>query len=204
MTWTRLALALSALPLLVATSCTQDGTGYERGLPPPVEGSPVDLYKIVPGDVLGIEGGEQKELSKESVRVDERGEVNLLYIGKIQASGKTMSELEAAINDAYIESGNYEAPQVSIAVLTLYYFVDGQVMDPGKKPYLREITLYRAIVDAGGFTPFAAPARVILMRPAADGGNKVYKINVRRIMQGAPDTVVILPNDVIRIPKSVF
>ncbi len=204
MTWTRLALALSALPLLVATSCTLGGPGYERGLPPPVEGSPVDTYRIVPGDVLGIEGGEQKELSKESVRVDERGEINLLYIGKIQASGMTMSELEAAINDAYIESGNYEDPQVSITVLTLYYFVDGQVMDPGRKSYLREITLYRAIVDAGGFTPFAAPSRVILMRPTADGGNKVYKINVRRIMQGAPDTVVILPNDVIRIPKSVF
>lgn len=204
MSWMRLALAALALPLLVAASCAPGGIGYERGLPPPFEGSPVDLYKIVPGDVLGIEGGEHQELSKESARVDERGEINLLYIGKIRASGKTMSELEAAINDAYAESGNYEDPQVSVTVLTLYYFVDGQVMDPGRKMYLREITLYRAIVDAGGFAPFAAPSRVILMRPGPDDTNTVYKINVRRIMQGAPDTVVILPNDVIRVPKSVF
>jgi len=205
MTWTRFGTAIVAMTLLLATSCGGlNRTTYTKGEPPHPQGNPVDLYRIVPGDVLSTEGGKNQELTRENVRVDEKGEINLLYIGKIKAAGKTKAEIEEAINAAYRESGNYESPQVSINVLTLYYFVDGQVRLPGKRQYLREITLYRAIVEAGGFTDFAAPARVLLMRPGPEDKNKVYKINVKRIMRGAPDNVVILPNDVIRVPKSVF
>jgi polysaccharide export outer membrane protein len=204
MVWMRLGLALLALPLLVGASCTPSGSIYEKGEPQNPTVSPVDAYRIVPGDVLSIEGGADKELSKDAVRVDELGKINLLYVGKLDAAGKTTRELEEAISEAYKASGHYENPQVTASVLTLYYFVDGQARMPGKKQYLREITLYRAIVDAGGFTEFAAPSRVTLMRPSPDGSNKVYKINVRRIMGGGPDRVIILPNDVIRVPKSVF
>jgi protein involved in polysaccharide export with SLBB domain len=204
MVWMRLGLAVLALPLLVGASCTPSGSTYEKGEPPNPTESPVSAYRIVPGDVLNIEGGADKELSKDAVRVDELGKINLMYVGKLDAAGKTARELEEAINEAYKNSGHYGNPQITVTVLTLYYFVDGQVRVPGKKQYLREITLYRAIVDAGGFTEFSAPSRVTLMRPSPDGGNKVYKINVRRIMGGGPDHVIILPNDVIRVPKSVF
>jgi protein involved in polysaccharide export with SLBB domain len=199
----RVALLVFALPLLVA-GCVTDGGHVESGHPPRPEGSPVDLYRIVRGDVLAIDGGAQQILSKESVRVDENGDVNLLFIGKVKAEGKTSGELEEAVNGAYRESGQYEDPQVTVTVLTLYYYVDGQVVEPGRKQYMREITLYRAIVAASGFTPFAAPARVRLIRQTPEGETKVYVINVRKIMGGAPDDVVILPNDIIRVPKSVF
>jgi polysaccharide export outer membrane protein len=154
--------------------------------------------------VLSIEGGTNKELSQDAARVDELGQINLLYVGKLDAAGKTARELEETINEAYKASGQYGDAQVTVSVLTLFYFVDGQVRVPGKKQYLREITVYRALVDAGGFTEFAAPARVTLMRPLPDGRNSVYKINVTRIMRGGPDRVIVLPNDVIRVPKSVF
>ena len=204
MTWMRLGLVALALLLLVGASCMPDRAAITPGEPEPPKGNPVTNYRIVPGDMLTIEGGKHQELSKESLRVDEKGEINLLYIGKIEATGKTKGEIEEAINEAYRELGKYEDPQVSVSVLTLFYYVDGQVRVPGKKQYLREITLYRAIVDAGGFTEFSAPSRVRLLRPTADGITEVYKINVTRIMQGGPDTVVILPNDVIRVPKSIF
>jgi protein involved in polysaccharide export with SLBB domain len=202
MIWRCLGLAGLAATLVVATGC--GGTGYERGEPPAPEGSPVTNYRIVPGDVLKIEGGKHAELTKDSIQVDEKGEINLLFVGKIEAKGTTKAELEQAINTAYVESEKYKDPQVTVTVLTLFYYVDGQVRMPGKKPYLREITLYRAIVDAGGFVEFSAPSRVLLMRPSADGKVKTYKINVTRIMQGGPDRVVILPNDVIRVPKTIF
>jgi len=198
-------LTALALVLLAATSCTTgDRIVITKGEPAAPEGNAVDLYRIVPGDVLSIEGGKNEELSKEQVRVDEQGQINLLYIGKIEVADKTTSELEDAINQAYVASGKYTDSQVSVTVLTLYYYVAGQVRLPGQKQYMREIHLYRAIINAGGFTEFAAPARVLLLRPAPDGKNTVYKINVNRIMRGAPDRVVILPNDVIRVPKSVF
>ena len=204
MTAMRVGLLAFALTLCVAGCGTTGGANAQSGHPPAVEGNPVDLYRIVPGDVLAIDGGAEQNLSKDSVRVDENGDVNLLYIGKVKAEGKTKGELEDAINGSYRESGQYEDPQVTVTVLTLYYYVDGQIRDPGKKQYVRQITIYRAIVDAGGFTEFAAPSRVSLIRQTPDGEAKVYVINVRKMMRGAPDDVVILPDDIIRVPKSVF
>jgi polysaccharide export outer membrane protein len=184
--------------------CAGGGIRAEQHQPERPVDDPVRSYRIVPGDVISIEGGTNTELSKDGVRVDENGEVNLLFIGRLMAAGKTMGELEEAINEAYRESGKYPDPQVSVTVLTLFYYVDGQVRVPGRKQYVREITIYRAIVDAGSFTEFAATSRVRLVRPMPDGSTKVYVINVDKMMRGAPDNVVILPNDLIRVPKSVF
>jgi len=203
MTAMRVGLLGLALALCVA-GCATSGSNVQSGHPPKVEGNPVDLYRLVPGDVLAIDGGTEEYLSKETVHIDENGDINLLYIGKVKAEGRTKSEIEDAINEAYRESGQYEDPQVTVTVLTLFYYVDGQVRDAGKKHYLQQITIYRAIVDAGGFTEFSAPSRVSLIRQTPEGGAKVYVINVRKMMRGAPDDVVILPNDIIRVPKSVF
>jgi protein involved in polysaccharide export with SLBB domain len=216
MTWMRLAVIALALPLL-AGGCATVGSGGQldggpdgmkiiriKGHPAPPEGDPVWNYRIVPGDVLSIEGGKNTELSKESIRVDEQGFINLLYIGKIQAAGKTKAELEQDVNDAYKKAQKIGEPQVTVTVLTLFYYVDGQVRMPGKRQYLRETTIYRAIVEANSFTEFAAPSRVVLLRQGPDA-LYAYTINVSRIMRGQdPDDVVILPNDVIRVPKSVF
>ena len=206
MMWLRLiVLAVSATVLLTGCPITGESVKYEKGLPPPPEGDPAINYRIVVGDVLALEGGKNEELSKDSVQVDENGEINLLYVGKIKAVGLTKAGLDAAINNAYKESGKYQETQVTVNVLTLYYYVDGQVRVPGKKQYLQQIKLYRAIIEAGGFTEFAAPSRVTLQRPSPDGTSRIWKINVSRIMRGSqPDNVVILPNDVIRVPKSVF
>jgi len=206
MAWVRLSV-LAALAAVVLTGCPPPGEhiNYEKGQPEQPEGEPALSYKIVVGDVLSVDGGQDKELSKDSVQVDEKGEINLLYVGKVPAVGQTKGEIENRINDKYKELGQYEDPQVSVTVLTLFYFVDGQVRIPGKKQYLRQVTLYRAIVEAGGFTEFAAPSRVKLLRPGPEGTTRVWKINVSRIMRGSqPDNVVILPNDVIRVDKSVF
>jgi len=216
MTWTRLALIALALPLLVGGCATMGNNGQLNGGPDEMkiirikghparpEGDPVWNYRIVPGDVLSLEGGKNVELSKESIRVDEQGFINLLYIGKIEAAGKTKTQLEQDINDAYKEAQKIGQPQVTVTVLTLFYYVDGQVHLPGKRQYLREITIYRAIVDAGSFTEFAAPSRVVLLRQGPEA-LYAYTINVSRIMRGQdPDDVVILPNDVVRVPKTVF
>ncbi|MBN1917046.1 MAG: polysaccharide biosynthesis/export family protein [Verrucomicrobia bacterium] len=206
MAWLRLVvLAATATVLLSGCPIPGNSIKYEEGLPPLPEGDPALNYRIVVGDVLSIEGGKNAELAKDSVQVDENGEINLIYMGKIKVVDLTKSELEAAINKAYMESGKYQDAQITVSVLTLYYFVDGEVRIPGRKQYLRQMTLYRAIVDAGGFTEFAAPTRVTLLRPQPDGTHKVWKINISQVMRGSkPDNVVILPNDVIRVPKSVF
>lgn len=196
----RLAVAavLMALVAVLGAGC---GGIKSAPLPEPREGDPVEIYRIVTGDVLTIEGGKNPAVGKDA-RVDEQGYINLLYLGKVQAAGKTKSELEAAVDQAYKDSGQFTDSQVSITILTLYYYVDGQVISRGQRTYVREIRLYQAIVDAGGFDTYANPAKVRVLRPQEGKEPLVYVINCKRIMTGKdPDSFVVLPNDTIFVPR---
>lgn len=165
------------------------------------DGDPIETYQIVPGDVLSIDGGKNPAVTKEA-SVDEQGYINLIYLGKLKAAGKTKSQLERDIDNAYKESGKYVDSQVSVTILTLFYYVDGHVHFRGSKSYIRQITLYQAIVDAGGFSDYGNAAKVRVLRPQPGGDPLVYVINCKRIMQGrAPDSFVVRPNDMIVVPR---
>ncbi|MBN1917047.1 MAG: polysaccharide biosynthesis/export family protein [Verrucomicrobia bacterium] len=192
--------------LLLLTAGVLAGAGCNGGrpepLPPPTTDNPIDTYQITVGDVLSIDGGKNQEVSKDQVRVDEEGQINLIFIGKVKAKGVTKSKLEDEINRRYKEAGHFTDPQVSVTVLTLSYFVDGQVLLRGQKKYVRQITLYQAIIDAGGFTEYASRGRVAVLRRQPDGTVKRYVVNVKRIMSGrAPDSFVVRPNDTIVVPR---
>ena len=193
----RLSLVLLLLALSAVAGC---GPGSDP-LPPPLSADPIETYKIVPGDVLAIDGGKNPTMSKD-VRVDEQGFINLIYLGKVEAAGKTKSEVESEVDAAYEESGYFTDSQVSITVATLFYYMDGHVRLRGRKRYIRQMTLYQAIVDAGGFTEYANQGKVRVLRPQPDGEVSVYVINLRRIMIGRdPDTFVVRPNDTIFVPR---
>ena len=195
----RLAALLLLLPLALML---QGGCGIKSDPLPDVQpGDPIETYRITPGDILNIDGGANQSITKQVV-VDEQGCINLTYLGKLNAVGKTKSELERDIDAAYKETGKYVDSQVSVTILTLYYYVDGIVHIRGSKRYVRQITLYQAIVDAGGFAEYSNPAKVRVLRPQPRGNPLVYVINCRRIMRGqAPDNFVILPNDTIFVPR---
>jgi protein involved in polysaccharide export with SLBB domain len=171
-------------------------------LPPPASEDPVETYRIAPGDVLQIDGGRNPQISKMEAHVDQEGFVSLIYIGKVEAAGKTKSELERDIDAAYQDTETFTDSQVSVTVLTLYYFIDGHVHSRGKHRYVRQTTLYQAIVESGGFTEYADRGDVRVLRPQPDGTVKVYVINCRAIMTGdKPDSFVVLPNDSIIVPR---
>jgi len=191
-------LVLVALAALLVGGCTPKSDPWE----PEIGRDPIETYRIAPGDVLRIEGGKNPELSRDEARIDEEGFVNLLFLGKVKAAGKTKSELERDIADAYKEGGHFTDPQVSVTVLTLFYFVDGQVRQRGRKMYVRQITLFQAIIDAGGFTEYGNRAKVRVLRPQPGKKPLVFVINCKPIMTGAAaDNFVVRPNDTIYVPR---
>jgi protein involved in polysaccharide export with SLBB domain len=193
----RLSLVAVLLALALAAGCAPKSDP----LPPPVTADPVETYQVVPGDVLSIDGGKNPATTRD-VRVDEGGFINLIYLGKVKVAGKTKSQIESEIDTAYEESGYFTDSQVSVTIVTLFYFIDGHVAVRGRKSYIRQITLYQAIVQAGGFTEYANRSKVRVLRPQPDGQVKVYVINCRRIMIGLdPDTFVVRPNDTILVPR---
>lgn len=109
-------------------------------------------YRLGSGDVVRLITFGEDRLSGE-FRVSDQGFVTVPLLGIVQASGQTPVELASRISDALIRGHLYQAPSVSIEVVTYRpIFVLGEVSKPGQYPYQPGMTVVTAAAVAGGFT----------------------------------------------------
>jgi polysaccharide export outer membrane protein len=84
-------------------------------------------------------------------------------------------------------------------------YVQGEVRNPGLIKYSSDLTMLKAIAQAGGFTPLAASKRVTLLR--SDGPSRTHlRVNVSEMMSGpeAARDVPLRPSDIIIVPQRLF
>lgn len=91
-------------------------------------------------------------------------------------------------------------------------FIMGEVTKPGSYPRVESLTLMKLVTLAGGFTKFAAPGRITLIREngvRGDNGAKQkirLRVNANAIQsdpQANPD-VGLEPGDVVIVPQTLF
>ena len=84
-------------------------------------------------------------------------------------------------------------------------YLQGEVKTPGGIRFTKGLTIVKAIVQAGGFTPLAAPKRVSLLRGAGEK-KQTIQVNVSEIMAGGEKAtdVPLEPDDIITIPQRLF
>ncbi len=87
--------------------------------------------------------------------------------------------------------------------MNIYIF--GEVKNPGHIQMIKEgdITLLRAIAQAGGFTDRARKGSVLVKR-RENGKEKKIKINVKSILKGKKPDFVLENNDIIHVPESIL
>ena len=84
-------------------------------------------------------------------------------------------------------------------------YVSGEVKKPGPVKYAGDLTLVKALTQAGGLTPLAAGSRVDIIRGDAEKKSRI-RVDVDRIMR-SPDgnqDVRLHPNDIITVPQRRF
>jgi len=128
--------------------------------------------------------------------VDDLGWVTLPLIGNVPVEGLTTAEAEKAIVDRYIEAGIYSKINVTIVAQEAEYFVQGEVQKVGRYPLAGELTLLQAIAAAGGYTDFANPRKIRVIR-----GNEVKQYNAVRIEARREEDPLIKSNDIIIVPR---
>jgi len=86
-----------------------------------------------------------------------------------------------------------------------FVYLQGEVKTPGAIRYTRGLTIAKAIVQAGGFTPLAASKRVLLVRGTGDK-KQTMEVNVRDITaEGASaQDVPLEPDDILTVPQRLF
>jgi polysaccharide biosynthesis/export protein VpsN len=184
------------LALLVALSLAACASGPRRRgeLPPPVPSStlgPGDRFELV---IVG-----EDKLPKEFT-VAPDGSVDFPWINRQQVVGLEPQELAAFVKAQLQEKHFLADPTVIVAVKEFYskkITLGGQVAKPGEMPYTPGMSLYRAIVTAGGFSPLANKSNVLVTRQLKGGGTKTVSFSVEDISEGRASDVPLQAGDSI-------
>ena len=165
-------------------------------------------YKLSANDLLDFRVFQEPELDG-VIRVSGDGSAIFPLIGAVTVAGRTVAKATEQIKARY-RDGYLVYPQVSLTVRTYaqkLFTVLGQVQKPGSYDMKGsdEITLLQAIGMAGGYTKIANPGRVTVKRQQEDGGERVIKLDAKRMARGDDSaSFYVKPGDVITVAESLF
>lgn len=157
---------------------------------------------IGPLDSIQVDVFNIAELSRE-MQVDANGRISMPLVGEVDASGKTASELAAAIENA-LRANYVRDPEVTVNIkssVSQVVTIDGQVQVPGLYPVTNQMTLLRAIASAKGFSEFAREEDVVILR-TVNGQRMAGLYNVAAIRRGVYDDPMVYANDVVVVGDS--
>ena len=160
---------------------------------------------IAPGDQLELRVLGFNELSG-NLLVAQDGKINLSLVGSIQASGKTVEQLDGEITTAF--ATYYRNIDVAVNVHTRVdreVYVLGEVFRPGRYDFRSGERVLHALADGGGMTAGARENNVVLMRRESDGTDHAYQLDFSQMhYRLAPKDIYLMPGDVVFVPKSRF
>jgi polysaccharide export outer membrane protein len=168
----------------------------------PEPDQPTDnVYRLRVGDDLFITLSGSAGLNEQiETKIDADGNIKLRFIGAVKAQGLSSTELEREIKAEYTDRQKiYRDITVRVVVPNTFYFIGGEVRQPGRFPMIGRVTLSQAIVAAGNFTEWANNRRIVLVR-----NNERAVINFREIMRDPTRDVELLAGDVITVERSTF
>ena len=160
-------------------------------------------YRIRPGDKLDVKFFYAPELNDLlAVRTD--GRISLQLVGDIEAAGVTPNELSGAISKAYGEVLRDPVATVIVRESSARVFVGGEILRPTFVKLDTRMTTLQAIFTAGGFSPYAQPASVILLRKVQGDERIAVRIDLSDGTLEGKEDLVLAADDVVFVPKSMI
>jgi len=165
-----LGLILATLVVLMSTGCQRAPiyTDYSAFL----QTQKTVEYRMAPPDVIQIESSRVKEINAHIETISPDGRIHLPLLGSILVAGRTPEEVSAELE----ERAQYFYDQADVTLRVSRYaskkfFVFGHVTRPGTYFYNGNNTVLDTLAHAQP-TPQADPARIIILRPDADGKHR--------------------------------
>ncbi len=135
--------------------------------------------------------------------IEPDGKINLPMVPPVQAAGRTVNEVTAALAAAYRHRLAAVSPSVRLASLVpANTMVFGEVRAPGPVTLSGARTLAQVLGTAGGILPTAAgdAVRIIRFDDQRQGSVQIVDIGV----PGLADSIVVPPNATVYVPPSVL
>ena len=172
-----------------------------------------DKYRLAIGDQLSFQIIEDEDDPVHLV-VTDSGDLQVPYIGRYPAVGKTCKELAQDLK-VELEKQYYKQATVIIAVdlkpesRGRIYLV-GAIRAPGPEDISSSetLTVSKAILRAGGFTQYADEKNVKVTRSTGAGpaGDKTFIVNVSGVLENGKtgDDLPVQPGDLIFVPERMI
>ena len=176
------------------------GTLQDPPTPRP-DGENVDIRtEFQRGDKLTIQFSDapiNPQVFQQSVRED--GMISLPHNQEVMAAGKKKGELEQAIYDVFVPKF-YRRMTVNVKADDRFFFVTGEVRNPGQRVHTGYITALMAVGAAGDFTDFADKTDIQVIR--ADGTQ--IKVNGKKALRNPALDVPVYPNDRVHVGRRLW
>ena len=177
---------------------TLQADNLEAGYPPPPP------YRIQRGDSLAIRFYRNPELNIDLV-VRPDGMISLPLINDVAAADTSPQDLGRKLEGLY--KSELAVPDVAVIVTKFAgqrIYIGGEVTTPGEQELPAGLTMYGAIVKAGGFKSSARLNQVILIRKCGDGklGGKSFDLTEVHGGTHPEFDVALEPYDIVVVPRS--
>ncbi len=161
-------------------------------------------YRIQLGDRLSVRFFYAPELNDEVV-VRPDGRISLVPVDDVDAAGLTPAELDKALTERFAVVVN--RPDLSVIVRAFAAqraFVGGEVTSPQMIELSSNMSVFTAIMQAGGPRPSGALENVVLIRRGE--GNKCYvrKVDIRRVLKSGAGDIRLAAYDVVYVPRTII
>ncbi len=161
-------------------------------------------YILYPGDVVAVKFFYHPQLNEQlPIRPD--GKITLQLVGDVQAAGRTLPELRAALREHY--SSLLSRPEVAVMVTAVdsqRVYVGGEVTTPGAFPIAAGMTAMQAILTAGGQLKTAELRNVVILRDQGSDTPAVLLVDLKEGLQrlGRNRDIAVAPRDIVFVPKT--
>ena len=162
----------------------------------------VSEYRVGPQDLLTISVFGVPELNQD-VRVNTSGDISLPLIGRLQAGGRTIQELEQDIATK-LSATMLQSPQVTVFIkeyTSQRVTVEGAVKKPGIFPITGRTSLLQAIATAGGLDELADPRALVVFR-TIKGQKMAAVFDLEAIRHGAAEDPQVYGDDIVVVDIS--
>lgn len=188
-------------PLLAAFLISLAGCA---AAPAPVQAPPrpqAGPQVLQAGDVVRISLPAAPNLeSTQQIRRD--GFLNLALVGEVRAEGKTAAELEADLASRYGSQLVSKEVKVTIVSSSFAVFVTGAVIRPGKIQPDHAVTVFDAVMEAGGFDLARANTKSVRVIRTRNGSTQSFTLDLSPLLAGEPATPFFLEsNDAVYVPE---
>jgi protein involved in polysaccharide export with SLBB domain len=190
--------------IIMFAACSTTPSSGPQAMQGAMAAEPLADYKLRAGDDIEIKFFYHPGLN-ERLLIGPDGKMSLQLVGQVLAAGLTSSQLEEVLTREYAKYlENYSIIVVVRAYSGLRVYVGGEVGRPGFLSLRGNMSILQGIFTAGGFTNYAKPENVILVRKGPENRPVAMVVDLSTVISGEhlENDIYLMPSDIVYVPMT--